>query len=527
MKIKHKILALPVIAVTICVSMAAINYGYSSKSLSEISDVERDYPSISHIGAISAALDKTNSDFKTAVSTTDKVWLATAKSDSDEFRSRLAELAKIYPSEASRISQAFDSYFGAADQATRTMLGIDKGDIGDLIPKMQAGLAATTESIQSTKKLAKDNLKQHVESAQSAINGTVIVSVASALLAIVILFGVSIFIIRSIVGSLDVILARVHDMSSGDANLTQHIHVESDDETAEIALHINLFIKNLHDLILKVSSISGDVRSASEKISSGNSDLLVAMQTQANGAHQISDSISSLSNDMQSVSQSAQDAAGMAKSAVAISEDGCSIMNETASKIRFASDAAQSASVLVGELDGNSQKIGSVIQVIKDVAEQTNLLALNAAIEAARAGEQGRGFAVVADEVRKLAERTALATTEIYDIIETIRKGVAVTVHKMTDVCDASVEADKIATQVQESLLKIGDSIREIDGIVSTVAQTTASTSAVANETDARAKRIAVDSESAQSTSTIAEQHSADMSASAQRLSEIVSVFKV
>ncbi len=527
MKIKHKILVLPIIAAVICVSAAIIDFVYSKKSLADMSHVEKDYPVIAEIDLIMSGLDKINSDFKTAVSTTDKSWLDNAKSDADEFNNRVTSLARDYPDDAGKIGVAFDHYYDAAGKTTRTMLGIDHGDVAALVPQMQGGLIAATDLIQSMKTTAKDTLKTHMKSAQSSINATVFAGVTSAVLAIVLLFGISIGVIRSISVSLDSISTRAHDIASGDGDLTQQIIVKSADETAEIAGNINKFISNLRSLILKVTGISKDVQASSEKMAIGSRDLSDVMKAQSAGAQKIFQSISALSNDMLSVSNSAANAALTAKSTVVLSEDGRNIMNDAATKIRAASEAAQIASNLVSELDSNSQKIGSVIKVIKEVAEQTNLLALNAAIEAARAGEQGRGFAVVADEVRKLAERTAGATTEINGIIDIIREGVAVTVLRINDVRDASVAADEIAINVQDSLIKVADSIREIDGIISAVAVTVASASEVANETNHQAKNIAAVAENAQSASSDAEQRSVDMATSARNLSNIVGVFKV
>lgn len=527
MKIKHKILILPITAAAICVSAAAIDFVFSEKSLAEMAHVDKDYPVIAEIDSILSSLDKINGDYKTAVSTSDKSWLDHAKTDADEFHTKVTSLTHDYPADAGKIGETFDHYNDAAGQTTRTMLGIDHGDIAVLAPQMQSGLSATTDLIQSVKASAKNSLKTHMESAQSSIKATVFAGILSVVIAIVLLFGISIAVIRSIGASLDSILTRARDIASGDANLTQQINVKSDDETAEIAGNINKFINNLRNLILKVSSISGDVQASSEKMAIGSRDLSGVMKAQSEGAQRISGSISALSSDMQSVSKNAANAALTAKSAVVLSEDGRNIMNDAASKIRAASEAAQIASNLVSDLDNNSQKIGSVIKVIKEVAEQTNLLALNAAIEAARAGEQGRGFAVVADEVRKLAERTARATAEINGIIDIIREGVGVTVLRIGDVRDAAVEADEIALKVQDSLLKVANSIREIHGMISTVADTTETASEVVIETDRQAQSIAMASENAQSASAVAERRSADMSISAKSLSDIVNVFKV
>lgn len=527
MKIKHKILVLPIIATAICVLTAAIDSGFLRKSLTEISRVETDYPVLTEIDSILFSLDKVNGDFKSALSTTDKSWLDNANTDADEFRKKVTRLAGVYSVDAGKISDTFDHYYDAAGKTTRTMLGMDHGDIEMLVPQMQSGLSATTDMIISVKTSAKYSLDAHLESARSSVNATVLAGIASAVIAIVLLFGITIVFIRSIVASLDSILTGTRDMASEDVNLSRQIKVNSDDEMAEIAGNINKYISNLRNLILKVTSISGDMRTSSEKMKIENRDLSGVMKAQSEGAQRISGTISVLSDDMQSVSKSAANAALAAKSVVVFSEAGRNIMNEAVIKIGAASEAALTTSCLVSDLDNNAQKIGSAIKIIREIADQTNLLALNAAIEAARAGEQGSGFTLVADEIRNLAERTTLATTEINNIIGIIKECVSVTVLRIGDVCDAAAEADGIAVKVQDSLLKIADSVREIDGIVSTVADTASAASDVVIEADRQAQSAAMASENAQSASAGAEQRSADMSTAAKYLTDIFVAFKV
>ncbi len=165
MKIKHKILILPIIAATICISAAAVDFGYSKKSLDDIAQGETDFTGVAELDSILSSLDKINGDFKTAVSTTDKSWLDNAKTDAGDFRNKMTGLAKVYSTDAGKISDAFDHYYDAASQTTRTMLGVDHGDISVLAPQMQSGLAATTDLIQSVKTSSKSSLKAHMESA--------------------------------------------------------------------------------------------------------------------------------------------------------------------------------------------------------------------------------------------------------------------------------------------------------------------------------------------------------------------------
>ena len=517
---------LPVVAAVICISAAGIDYFYSKKSLASIDIGEQNYTAVSGLESISARLDKLNGDFKTAVSTTDKSWLDTAKKDAKALSAQLSNLSK-YSIDVKKIINSYDQYVSAAQQTTRVMLGLDNGDIGTLAPKMQTSLANTTKLIESLKKSSNQALKQNMIVAQSSIKATVSAGVISAIVSIVLLFGISLGMIRSISGRLDSILKRVRDIASGDANLTHKIDVQGDDETADIANNINNFIANLRNLIVRITKISSEIHNSSGEMSKGSRELASVMQTQAVGAQGISNVITAMSNDMLNVSQDASKAAENAKSAVILSEDGRNVMLNAAEKIRTASDAAQDAANLVSDLDSNSQKIESVIQVIKDVAEQTNLLALNAAIEAARAGEQGRGFAVVADEVRKLAERTAEATSEIKNIIDVTRQGVNVTVQRIGDVRNAAVDANDIASTMQESLLKVTDSIRDIDRILGATAKSTAAASDVVVETDQQARTIAATSENAQTASANAEQQSVEMTVLAKNLSELVSVFKI
>ncbi len=265
---------------------------------------------------------------------------------------------------------------------------------------------------------------------------------------------VAFFVSRTITSATALVLDRSEAISKGDLS-GQPIFVSSNDELAELANAINVMQSSLRETIASVSSSAERIATASEEFSATAAEQASGAETQKDQANQVATAVQEMSSTVQQVSENSNKAAEASRKAAETARDGGSIVEDTLAKMRAIADSVGQTAMKVQELGRSSNQIGEIIGVIDDIADQTNLLALNAAIEAARAGEQGRGFAVVADEVRKLAERTSKATKEITQMIQNIQTET-----------QSAVEAMQSGTkQVElgvESTTKAGSSLQEI-----------------------------------------------------------------
>jgi methyl-accepting chemotaxis protein len=230
----------------------------------------------------------------------------------------------------------------------------------------------------------------------------------------------AIFIARSITGSLTSMLGMIHKVASKDLAV-EDIPVTSNDEIGQAEVALNGMKNTLREMVRGIAATAERLASASEEISSGASQSAETARVQADQTHQVATAMQEMSSTVQQVSEHSQKASDSSHQAAQAARQGGEVVEQTLSTMRSIADSSKNVAARIAELGKSSEQIGKIVAVIDDLADQTNLLALNAAIEAARAGEQGRGFAVVADEVRKLAERTTKATQGIGEMTESIR----------------------------------------------------------------------------------------------------------
>lgn len=253
-------------------------------------------------------------------------------------------------------------------------------------------------------------------------------------------------------------------------NLTTRMHGEYKGDHQILKNSINQLGDSLSNLIGKVTEAVHATASAGNQISSSSEELAAGAQEQSSQAADVAAAVEEMTMTIVETTKNAEGAALAAKNAGETAKTGGYVVKETIEGMKRIAEGSQSTSNMVIALGKSSEEIGEIIQVIDDIADQTNLLALNAAIEAARAGEQGRGFAVVADEVRKLAERTTKATKEIASMIKQIQKDTGSAVESMKLGNEEVEKGRLLADKAGESLNEIIKSAEQVVGIVSQVA---------------------------------------------------------
>ena len=263
--------------------------------------------------------------------------------------------------------------------------------------------------------------------------------------------------------------AMIKDVAQGEGDLTKRIRVDGEDEIGELAEWFNIFMDKLHDIIIQVRFNIAEVTRAAEVMSSSSIQVARTAEHQNAKTISVATSVQQITAAIVESSQSANQTSKIFEEAHKKAQSGSEAMDITRQSMENIVSSAMKTGAIVDCLSARAEQIDEVIRVIDDIADQTNLLALNAAIEAARAGEQGRGFAVVADEVRKLAERTTKATREIADTINAIQGDTKEVTASMAEVRavvndgrDALVKTEEILNEIVRIVMEAMDRIHQI-----------------------------------------------------------------
>ena len=286
---------------------------------------------------------------------------------------------------------------------------------------------------------------------------------------------------RLISNPLKMAVVAMKDIAEGDGDLTQRLQVRGEDEIAQMAIAFNQFAANIQELLAQVLESADKISSSSEQMASASANAENSIQKQNSETEQISTAVEEMSMNAQEVAQNAELAADAARNADTETTEGRRIVTDALHSVGRLADETQAAADVINKLGIDIQGISSVIDMIRGVAEQTNLLALNAAIEAARAGEQGRGFAVVADEVRTLASRTQQSTQEIQDKVELLQKDAETAVTKMLGNRDIANNTIELTTTAGTSLEAITQAVARITEMSDHIARAAEQQSEVAN----------------------------------------------
>ena len=263
------------------------------------------------------------------------------------------------------------------------------------------------------------------------------------------------------------------NIAEGEGDLTRRLAVQSRDEFGQLAMAFNRFVERIHGSIREVSSATLQVNEVAQRVLGASNASLANSDEQASRTSSVAAAVNQLGAAAQEIARNAADASQQASGARQHAEDGRQVVEQNIAAMRQLSDRISASCAQIEALNSKTVDIGQILEVIKGISEQTNLLALNAAIEAARAGEAGRGFAVVADEVRNLAHRTQSSAQEIQQMIEQLQVGAGASVQTMTDSQRQSESSVSIADRAGERLGEVTRRIGEIDGMNQSVATAT------------------------------------------------------
>ncbi len=367
-------------------------------------------------------------------------------------------------------------------------------------------------------------LNQIIEDqSSSAIQSQITIGLLVTLCGLLIMW----FTAIKLVAPIKEVVSRLKDIATGEGDLTQRLDVKSGDEIGELATWFNRFLDKLQDTIKQVVEATNEMSQTSVESSAIAAESKEGSESQFREVDMVATASEEMTQTAGLVVQNADSAVTAAKQAEVSSRAGQTIIENSAISMQDLVERMASAVPIAAELENNSSNITTILSVIEGISEQTNLLALNAAIEAARAGEQGRGFAVVADEVRQLASRTHDSVGEIRGVIDNLQSGTRSVVHAISEGNSLAVETAQQVTLAVDSLNEISELVTEIQNMNSEIVRAAEEQQSVSTEVNGNVSNIRSLSEKLLEQSTASENIGRNIADLSARQQQLVGQFKV
>ncbi|MFN4292366.1 MAG: methyl-accepting chemotaxis protein [Permianibacter sp.] len=421
----------------------------------------------------------------------------------------LADLDRDASNEVQKLNQALTAYLDVAVTLSEQMIKgtADFANLESKAAEMTSSYQRIEQALTAFRDAQRKAFTDSIDSANAAAQRTVVIGIAVGVGTVALLFVIGLAIASALRRNIANVVDSLKDIAQGNGDLRRRIRKESTDEIGELVEWFNAFVAKLQGIIGDVVATALPLAELAKKLKVATTETLSQVSEQQNGGRRVQDAVNEMNSSVQSVAHSAADAAASAQEADGQAKAGLRVVKETVQQIEALARDVRSAADVIKQLDADSAAVGTILDVIRNIAEQTNLLALNAAIEAARAGEQGRGFAVVADEVRTLASRTQQSTSEIQGMIERLQSAARSAVEVMS----------KGTRQAEVSVTNSGAAGSSLEAITQTVASISSMNGRIAEATEQQ-QRVA---QTIVSSVSEINEHAAKTSASANRMADV------
>ncbi len=533
MSIAQKLYMIPIIATVMFLLYLGITTVIALGNVSLLEDAKDiQFPALQSSSSALVDMEKVKDTLSSAITTGDEETLTQAETYASQTRDQLNKLKTIAPDfsgEVNGILKNFNSYYDLAFDVSKSMIDgtADFSKIGQLSAQMNKNYDDATNSLKQFESARLKEFEEAISESNSDASFLVTIGAIMGIATTIILFAVAVPIVHSIKDSIVQVVSSLRDIAQEDGDLTVRIQSNNKDEIGDLVHWFNQFMEKLQGVVKDIVNASLPLSELAQNLNQLTDDTNKTIEVQQSSATEAKSAVDALIHSVSSVAGSAAEAATAAGDASNAAGDGQTVVDHTVQSIQSLAANVQETAEVIRKLESDSNQVGVVLDVIKGIAEQTNLLALNAAIEAARAGEQGRGFAVVADEVRTLASRTQQSTEEIQATIEQLQGAARSAVSVMSKGTEQASESVETANKAGASLNAITETISKITLMNDQIAASTGDQQTVADRICMNVDEIHQKTEETSNSSGKLASVSAELAQLAQHLEGITKQFKV